>query len=301
MSNKDVPNFSEYHKSWVLLGFYYLTELLLMINRRWKVLLTSSAKHPRVFVLTHSIKRSAIEQKTRKFPLVASTSPTASTATQLRTVTGSAEKRNANWRSEKAEGVSVDEVLLSKTHSARMKTKRFRKTKKQFWKFIVVRRIEKWIDDRNRTTTIYLCNSSFCCLLRLDLTSRRVSFVQQNNIESNSITKSFSDWTRRFYSTNDVGFSVARRLAAVFHHRCRKSNDRFLFKTREKQNLWLDFSSSFSSHFSSLYVIKIVVNDRFWSPSFVPFHWSSLCWLLVYYRRILFSFHLWNIQTERTK
>jgi hypothetical protein len=55
--------------------------------------LTSSPRHPRVFVFRHSINRSAIVQNARIFPFVAWTKPTASIATQLRIVVGSAKKR----------------------------------------------------------------------------------------------------------------------------------------------------------------------------------------------------------------
>ena len=51
---------------------------------------TSSPIQPRVFVFTHSMNRSAMVQKARIFPFVTWTNPTASIATQLRIVAGSA-------------------------------------------------------------------------------------------------------------------------------------------------------------------------------------------------------------------
>jgi hypothetical protein len=54
------------------------------------IFLTSSPIQPRVLVFIHSIKRSAIVQNTLILPLVAWTKPTASIATQLRIVVGSA-------------------------------------------------------------------------------------------------------------------------------------------------------------------------------------------------------------------
>ena len=54
--------------------------------------LTSSPTHPLVFVFRHSMNRSAIVQNARIFPFVAWTKPTASIATQLRIVVGSARR-----------------------------------------------------------------------------------------------------------------------------------------------------------------------------------------------------------------
>ena len=114
--------------------------------------LTSSPKQPLVFVLTHSMNRSAIVQNTRRLPFVAWTRPTASMATQLRIVTGSARaKKCNNWEIENLLLPSRGQSVL--LHTGRLKRERTSTVKQK-------RRLVLMMIDR-RTNVCASCSSSY--------------------------------------------------------------------------------------------------------------------------------------------